>query len=766
MKMIRWAGAVVAIWVGAALSARAESVSIQSPGLRVEARDKPFSLLISDRSGRILLETIGGLRFTTVSGQKGPFDRGIEEAWTEAGEVISLNAPGNRIQADLAARPGQPVQARFLIFFLNDQSLRVEAEVVGKPAVNRIALKFKSAPEDRYFGMGERFNSAEHRGERVYNWTQEGCLINCQNTSMTYFPVPFFLNPKGYGFLLDDSHYSEFDFAKSDPKILELFNWNRKLEFMIFYGPQPLSVIEAYTNFTGRVSVPPPWAFGTWVAATAAKLQGTSSGPEHVRKVARDCRENHIPCSAVWSEDWAWTNPVTMIYSNGIQWDLNRQRYPDYERLAGELHQDGFKFLSYFAPYLGAGSPAFQQAADQGYLAKAQGGGPAEFRWLLPKVGEPDLTNPQAREWWEKTFFWKAVDYGVDGWMHDFSEYTPVEAQFSDGRDGWAVHNDYPRLWAMTAREFWDRARPDGDYVFFMRAGWTGSWKYAPVMWTGDQSTNWGKADGLASVIPGVNSAGISGAPIAATDIAGYHCVTTPATDKELFFRWTQLGALLPVMRTHESSGCPNNWLFNSDRETLLLFKKYAALHTSLFPYLYTLAYESAAKGWPMVRHLMLQYPDDPGSLQEEYEFMLGDRILVAPVIENRAREREVYFPPGEWVSWWDGKHYKGCADKSVRTTNACGPTRVPAPLEQIPLFVKNGTLVPLFDSRIDTLAKESRPDLNGWDDANQTIKVLFFGEGKDDYVLWDGTAFHCESAGKSCQASKGPERKYSFEFR
>ena len=114
-----------------------------------------------------------------------------------------------------------------------------------------------------------------------------------------------------------------------------------------------------------------------------------------------------------------------------------------------------------------------------------------------------------------------------------------------DQLPGWAVHNDYSRLWALTAYEFWERTRPDGDYVFFMRAGYTGSWKYAPVMWTGDSNMNWEGYDGLPSTIPTVNSVGISGFPITSTDIAGYHCIVSPPSDKELFFRWTELGALL-----------------------------------------------------------------------------------------------------------------------------------------------------------------------------------------------------------------------------
>ena len=745
----------------------AKSLVIQNKHLRAEVQSQPFVLRISDQKGRVFLESVGGWEISLTNGQKSPFDKGKTLRREVVDQIRELRQKDNLLHARLSSRDsGVLVELR--IFFVNDYTLRVESKAIGEFQPNRFSIRFRSQPDDLYYGMGERYNSAQQKGNLVYNWTQEGCYINCKNTVKTYFPVPFFLNPKGYGFLLDDTHYSEFDFGKSEPGIFKLTNFNQEINFLIFYGPSPLEIIEHYTDYTGRIKVPPPWVFGVWNSADAGSLRA--------REVARITREQGIPTSALWCEDWA--NPVPGILGrifeqepllwrwffmiarlDKFEWKLNRSRYPDYEQLARELHQQGFKFLGYFMPYLGTKTNAFKEGAERGYLAKDPKNQPAVFSWIFPKItkiAQPDLTNPQARRWWEEKFFKKAVEYGVDGWMHDFSEYTPTWTKFADGRDGWAVHNDYPRLWALTAYEFWKRTRPDGDYVFFMRAGYTGSWKYAPVMWTGDSNMNWERYDGLPSTIPAVNSVGISGFPITSTDIAGYHCIVSPPSDKELFFRWTELGALLPVMRTHSSSGCDANWLFDSDQETLAHFKKYAKLHIMLFPYIYTLVHQSAEKGWPVVRHLMLHYPDDPGSKKQDYEFILGDRILVAPVIEKGKRSWEVYFPPGKWVCFWSGEVYQGP-----------GRRVVPAPLGQIPIFVKNSSLLPIFDSPVDTLVREKEPNLKGWDDANQSIKVLFFGEGRDDYTLWDGTRFICDSQSFTCQMLNSPlPRKFSYEFR
>jgi alpha-glucosidase (family GH31 glycosyl hydrolase) len=278
-------------------------------------------------------------------------------------------------------------------------------------------------------------------------------------------------------------------------------------------------------------------------------------------------------------------------------------------------------------------------------------------------------------------------------------------------------------------------------------------------MWTGDQNSNFERYDGLPANVPAVLSAGISGHPIPATDIAGYNCFVNRSADRELFMRWTELGALLPVMRLHRGNDevC-DHWSFDRDRETLDHFKKYAVLHTALFPYFYTLAYEARDRGWPVIRHLMLHFPDDPATWRLDYEFLVGDRVLAAPALERDAREVEVYFPEGDWVHWWSGTTYAGP-----------GRVTVPAELGEAPIFVRSGKILPVFDGRIDTLVVEDREDLAGFDDANASLKIIFYGSGRDEYTLWDGTRITCARSGGeagTCEISGAPrERSYRYEF-
>lgn len=739
--------------------------------LDIEIKESPFGFSIKKSNEKTLIETLAPPAFARVDEVTVRqfiawyfFFAPPPSHWDELKFVTDKRKFENGLELGLAKKKNGKALGKISFLFQSARTVKISLVALEGFQVNRTRLSFKKDAEDTYYGMGERFNSAEHSGEIVRVWCEEGgngagfigkLFPNAgwnpmpKGPDMTYFPLPFFLNLKGYGFLLDDTHYSIFDFGVRRENEFVLENWNEKAEVIIFHAAEPLKIIKEATNFSGRISVPQPWVFAPWASS--------EGGSEEVQRVTELLRKEKIPTSAIWAEDWWWKEGYGI--GRSPEWELNRERYPNYEELIEQIHRKGFKMLSYFQPYLFADSKLFEEAANLGFLTVGVSDKPAVFDLTFSKKAQIDLTNPQAVKWWQDKLFARAVAWGVDGWMADFGEYTPPHSRFHDGRDGWAIHNEYPLLWAKANREFFDSVRPDGDWVFFVRSGFTGSQKYAPVMWTGDSNTSWELLDGLPSVIPAVLSIGISGFPITATDIAGYQCITTSPTDKELFIRWTELGAFLPVMRTHPGWKSCKNWRFDSDRETLEIFKKYAIFHTSLFPYIFTLVYEASQTGAPVIRHLALHYPNDAIARKQNYEFLLGDRVLVAPVIKKGAKTRKLYLPEGKWIDFWDEKTYQG--NRHIE---------VSAPLDRIPIFVKSGKIIPLFDSEIDTLVFESDPSIKGFDDANSSMKILFFGEGKNNLTLWDGTEITCvrkEDERGSCKIANSPiQRKYTFEMR
>jgi len=735
-----------------------EGASISTSMYLAEISSPDFELRVRGMDGTVLLSSSDGLHFADVEGQTEPSRVRSSGPWIEAAVVTALACTEREMVASLAPSANDaPVMQMTVYTGDADHELRLRVEWLGEPprGVPHLELGLAQSPEDRFYGMGERFVEAEHSGNSMFVWAEEGCVFDCEDEVETYFPVPFYLASPGYGFLLDDTRFSRFDFGKTEPGKTAITLYSTSMEVRLFFGDEPLDIIEAYTGFAGRMpSLPAPWVFAPWVSANDTHKRDNENAEERTREIAAIMRDNRIPTSGIWNEDWAGGNGELLYVDDFVASEKN---YPNWAQMVRDLQAQGFRILAYLKPYLSVGTTDYETAGENGYLVLGPDGQPATF-WLIVDRAQLDLTNPQAVAWWTTTIYERAAEFGIDGWMNDFGEYTPTEARFFDGRDGWELHNAYPRMWARVARQYWDERRPDGDYVFFSRSGYTGSWQYSPVVWTGDQDTTWSDSNGLPAVIAAATSLGISGVPVVATDIGGFLCLFNPPADRELFYRWTQLGAMLPVMREHNGQfGCADNWLIDNDLASIDHWKKYAVFHTRLFPYFYTLAAQARDRGWPIVRHLVLHFPDAPGTKErQDDQFLVGDRILVAPVIEPEARTRSVYFPPGTWVHWESGKAYVGPAEQEVD-----------APLESALYFYRAGLIIPHFDAPIDSLAEEEDPALVGFSDANAAMTILFHGEGRDELTLWDGTAISCDSAAGHCDVSDAPvERTYTFDFR
>lgn len=619
-----------------------------------------------------------------------------------------------------------------------------EVRVADGAGGDWIRWRIRARPGERFLGFGERFNAVDQTGNKLFVWTEEGAIGLGERwgrrlagvswnpfpngPTTAYKPMPFFISSRGYGLLLETSARVEYDVGATDPGAVDITVWDRSFRWVLFYGPEPARVVERFTERTGRATVPAKWVFAPWNDAIY--------NSESVRSTARKLRNNKIPTTAIWSEDWQggyWLPPVRKKRAAYLifpcRYQVDRTQYPDAEDVARELHDDGFRWLSYFFPYILRRSKEYREAKEKGYLLKNRRGGVSFVMMQHLPYGHIDLTNPEAREWY-MGFLEENVKVGFDGWMADFGEYVPPGSVTSTSETGLTHHNRFPLLWQEMHRDLFDRLRPDGDYVFFCRSAGVGSQRHVPVFWSGDSNTDFERYDGLPSNIPAALSAGLSGLPIWAADIGGYMSLTTRGRDKELFFRWTELAALLPVMRTHHGTHPGRSWAFDSDGETLEMFATYCRLHTALFPYIYGIAHQAAESGLPAVRHLILHYPGDPGSWEVEDEFLLGDRLLVAPVTRRGARGRVVYFPPGEWVNYWTGETHKGPR-----------ATYVASPLVHVPLFVRSGSVLPTLDMPVDTLAPvEPDSGVLGEDEAQSTLRLTMYGEGEDRLTLWDGT--------------------------
>lgn len=317
-----------------------------------------------------------------------------------------------------------------------------------------------------------------------------------------------------------------------------------------------------------------------------------------------------------------------------------------------------------------------------------------------------------------------------------------------DGTDGWRFHNRYPLAWQRANVDAMREAHageddPD-DWTFFVRSGWAsangGTAGIAPALWAGDQNTDWSREDGFPTVLPIGVHVGLAGVAVYGSDIAGYTSETVPNTTKELFYRWSMVGAFHPLMRTHHGSDECGNWAFDRDEDTVAHYRRYAVVHTLLLPYLKARMAEATARGWPIVRHPYFSAPNQPGLWQVATDqYFLGDDLLVAPVVEQGATERAVHLPGyGWWPLFGDAPLPQGEAapGRAVRHT-------VAAPVTEIPVFVRPGAALPLLPRPVDSFYGAEDPAVSDLSDIGDAIAVALYPTADGivgPHAIHDGT--------------------------
>jgi len=566
----------------------------------------------------------------------------------------------------------------------------VALDVTSPGGANRTSIAFQCKPTWRFLGLGAQTPAMEHRGARVPIWVTEQGVGQQKdlpedefNISFkghwydSYFPVPVLVivdeaTGESFGLLVDGTERIVFELCSARDNAFRIERWAGSLRLTLFKGPSPVEVVKRAVAVLGKPPMPPAWAFLPWIA-----IKG---GPAKIEDKLDVLATAAIPAAAIWSEDWLGEeiNPITG-FNIKYHWEWDEEHFPGLPELTAALHADDLRFLGYFNPFITTDFREWQEALAGGFLPKDPAGEPYDFAVLTNEGSVVDLTLEAAREWL-LGYMQKGRELGLDGWMADFAEWVPYDATFADGRTGASVSSDYPRIWQDLNRQ----VCPPEDCVFFVRSGFTGSSALATAAWGGDQNTDFGEDDGLPTAVRIGVGLGLAGVGFYGSDIAGYTSTAgVKPSDQELYFRWTQLGAWSPIMRTHEGNAGPKNHQFDTNPETLAHFKQYADVHTRLYPYLRGLMAEATETGLTPIRHPALHEPT-AGTLASRDTYLLGERLLVAPVVARGATTRTLALPPGTWVDLRDGERYAGGATITVD-----------APIDEIPVFLGDGAVVP-----------------------------------------------------------------------
>jgi len=521
-------------------------------------------------------------------------------------------------------------------------------------AFTAIGLPLACDADATFLGFGAQYDGLDHRGESFDLVVEEQGIGRSGEASrhQTYFPMPYWLDLRGFGVLVDTPARTLVDLCESDPNRASIeVEDDTPLEISIFHGPSPMQVIQQLGEVVGRPARPPAWAFSLWI--------GVQGGRDAVLAEEAALRTAAVPFSALWAQDWTGQREIGPgRFGVRYRWVADEERYPDLAGMIAELHDRDVRFLGYANPFVVDDLEHYAAMDAAGLLLRnAAGDATYDFPIIELNGSMPDFTQASTYEYVDGYLTSMTRDLGMDGWMADFGEWMPFDATLADGRDPRLVHNLYPTLWHRASREVMDRERPDGDWVIFTRSGWTREHGVAQVVWIGDQEATYSITDGLPTVIPALLNLGLSGLPFVTHDVAGFS--GGPST-KALWMRWAELGALTPIFRTHEGLLRTQNWDWNSDDDTIAHTRRMSRLHEALGADFARLADEAAVTSAPMMRALCLVFPEDPGSRGIADAFMLGDTLLAAPIVTEGATSRDVYLPPGTWFDVWTGSSLEG----------------------------------------------------------------------------------------------------------
>lgn len=547
---------------------------------------------------------------------------------------------------------------------------------------NRIWIRIDADRNEHVVGGGEQFSFLDLRGHVFPIWTREQGVGRNKNTEVTkladeldgsggdyhttFYPQPTFVSSAMYFAHLANFEYSELDFTNDTYH--EICVWSSRAELVIGSGETYPELLYKLTGLLGRQKALPEWSVrGMWL--------GVQGGTETALEKVRACRDGGMDISAVWIQDWEGKRVTS--FGKRLQWDWrwNREMYPGLDRVIADDRES--RWMGYINPYLVEGGVLFGEAQEKGYFVKRPDGGDYLFDFGEYNCGVVDLTMPEAFSWYKNVIINNIIGLGMRGWMADFGEYLPYDAVCYAGT-GKETHNEWPVLWAKCNREAVRQSGMEGECVFFMRAGGSGSGRYSTLTWAGDQCVDFSLDDGLPSVITAALSLGMSGFGLHTSDIGGYTTLFHLKRDEELMLRWLEYSCFTPVMRTHEGNRPDSNIQLYSNERMIKAGTYWTAVHDVLTPYLMAAMKQNEEKGIPVQRPLFFTEPENDALYSRDlFEFLLGDDLLVAPVIEAGGTSRYVEIPSGRWIHLWSGEEY------------GKGRYQVPAALGKIPVFYR-----------------------------------------------------------------------------
>jgi len=535
------------------------------------------------------------------------------------------------------------------------------------------------------YGLGERFTAFVKNGQVVDTWNEDGGT----NSHLAYKNIPFYMTNRGYGIFVNHPGRVSFEIASEKVNRVQFSVPGQSLEYFVIYGPSPKEVLEKYTALTGRPALPPAWSFGLWLTTSFT----TSYDETTVTSFIQGMADRRIPLhvfhfDCFWMKEFNWCD---------FEWD--QRMFPDPAAMLKRLKERGLHICLWINPYIAQRSKMFAEGMQQGYLVKKPNGDVWQTDKWQPGMGLVDFTNPAACKWYSDRLR-ALLAMGADCFKSDFGERIPTGVVYFNGADPEKMHNYYTYLYNQTVFEALRQQRGNGEALVFARSATAGGQKF-PVHWGGDCESTF---ESMAESLRGGLSLTLSGFGFWSHDIGGFS--GTPPAD--VYKRWIAFGLLSSHSRLHGNSSYRVPWLF--DEEAVDVLRAFTRLKCRLMPYLYTGALEASAKGVPLMRAMLLEFLHDPTCETLDRQYMLGDSLLVAPVMSQNGKV-SYYLPAGRWTNFFSGEVIEGG-----------GWQQETHGFMSLPLMARPNSVIPLGEC-------EDRPDYDYGDGV--TLQVYQLEDGK-----------------------------------
>jgi alpha-glucosidase (family GH31 glycosyl hydrolase) len=574
-------------------------------------------------------------------------------------------------------------------------------------------LRFNYTPDEQLYGTGARaipLNRTNYALD-VYNQARYGYGYGEQNLNIA---LPALSSSNNYTLYIDNYSKGKWSLGKDNPLEYTYLFTNGESDVYLMVGQNHAALSHYFSELTGYQPLPPIWALGY-----IQSKYGYESETE-TKNIVNELQSNGYPLDAIVLDLYWFGNTNTM---GNMNWD--KTRFPNAGKMMNDLRAKGVKTILISETYFTQQSTNYNYAASNGFFAKNE----HNQAWVIGdfwagSASLLDIFNPQAQTWfWQ--FYKNRTLEGAEAWWTDLGEPEnhPSEMIHYGNKQATQIHNIYALEWEKMLYENWKTDFPEKRFFNLSRSGFSGMQRYSTFPWSGDIQRSF---DGLKAQVPIMLGIGLHGIAYMHSDIGGF---TGGGQNNELFVRWVQMGIFSPVFRIHGTGIETHPTAYSDYTQDITL--KYIQWRYELLPYNYTLAYENSTKGTPLARTMDFYEPQNSFLQNVNDQYFWGEHFIVAPILQSGISSRIVKIPAGKWINWQSLESYSGPASKSIA-----------APLSDIPVLVKAGSIIPLVKN------------LSSTDDyTSQNLVLKYFRDETVEYSYF--TLFDDDKKSTSTLANK-----------